>query len=82
MIDSPSIFFFEKKSRTRAGKIYQRVIERERRGDFLGKTVQVIPHVTNEIQDWIERVAAVPTDGSDEVGWHFGIDGLIALVVW
>ena len=66
----------------RAGKIYQRVIERERRGDFLGKTVQVIPHVTNEIQDWIERVAAVPTDGSDEVGWHFGIDGLIALVVW
>ena len=42
------------------GKVYQRVIERERRGDYLGKTVQIIPHVTNEIQDWIERVANLP----------------------
>ena len=33
------------------GKIYQEVIERERRGDYLGKTVQVIPHITNEIKD-------------------------------
>ena len=32
------------------GKIYQTVIEKERRGDFLGKTVQVIPHITNEIK--------------------------------
>jgi CTP synthase len=32
------------------GRIYQRVIEKERRGDFLGKTVQVIPHITNEIK--------------------------------
>jgi CTP synthase len=36
-------------SNTTAGRIYERVLERERRGDFLGKTVQVIPHVTNEI---------------------------------
>jgi CTP synthase len=32
------------------GKIYQTVIEKERKGDFLGKTVQVIPHITNEIK--------------------------------
>lgn len=45
------------------GKIYQQVIERERRGDYLGKTVQVVPHVTDAIQEWIERVAAIPVDG-------------------
>lgn len=47
------------------GKIYQHVIEKERRGDYLGKTVQVVPHVSDAIQDWIERVAKIPTDGSD-----------------
>lgn len=36
------------------GKIYQSVIEKERRGEFLGKTVQVIPHITNEIKDRIQ----------------------------
>lgn len=36
------------------GRIYQRVIDRERRGDYLGKTVQVIPHITDEIQDSIQ----------------------------
>jgi len=36
------------------GRIYQRVIEKERRGDFLGKTVQVIPHITNEIKERIQ----------------------------
>ena len=36
-----------------SGKIYQSVIEKERRGDYLGKTVQVIPHITNEIKDRI-----------------------------
>ena len=46
------------------GKIYREVISRERRGDYLGKTVQVVPHITNEIQDWIERVAQVPVDDS------------------
>ncbi|CAI0546161.1 unnamed protein product [Linum tenue] len=45
------------------GKIYQAVIDKERRGDYLGKTVQVVPHVTDAIQDWIERVAQVPVDG-------------------
>ena len=48
------------------GKVYSSVIERERRGDYLGKTVQVIPHITDEIQDWIERVSTIPTDGGNE----------------
>ncbi|CAH9068660.1 unnamed protein product [Cuscuta europaea] len=47
------------------GKIYQSVIEKERRGDYLGKTVQVVPHITDAIQEWIERVAAIPVDGKD-----------------
>ncbi|KAJ3254165.1 CTP synthase ura7 [Boothiomyces macroporosus] len=46
------------------GKIYNSVIQKERRGDYLGKTVQVVPHVTNEIQDWVERVAKIPVDNS------------------
>ncbi|XP_020968275.1 CTP synthase 1 isoform X2 [Arachis ipaensis] len=45
------------------GKIYQSVIEKERRGDYLGKTVQVVPHITDAIQEWIERVAHIPVDG-------------------
>ncbi|KFY85928.1 hypothetical protein V500_08018 [Pseudogymnoascus sp. VKM F-4518 (FW-2643)] len=48
------------------GKIYQHVIERERRGDYLGRTVQVVPHLTDAIQDWIERVARVPVDDTNE----------------
>ena len=48
------------------GKIYAKVIEAERRGDYLGKTVQVIPHITDAVQDWIEDVAARPADGSDK----------------
>jgi CTP synthase len=47
------------------GQIYKSVLEKERRGDYLGKTVQVIPHVTNEIQEFIRRGAGVGT--SDEV---------------
>jgi CTP synthase len=39
------------------GRIYLSVIEKERRGDFLGKTVQVIPHITNEIKDAIRKVS-------------------------
>ncbi|MGA1821115.1 MAG: glutamine hydrolyzing CTP synthase [Thermoplasmatota archaeon] len=39
------------------GKIYLEVINRERRGDYLGKTVQIIPHIVNEIKETIERVA-------------------------
>ncbi|KAH7117837.1 CTP synthase N-terminus-domain-containing protein [Dendryphion nanum] len=48
------------------GKIYQHVIARERKGDYLGKTVQVVPHVTDAIQDWIERVARIPVDDTGE----------------
>ncbi|XP_052810438.1 CTP synthase 2-like [Mya arenaria] len=47
------------------GKIYQTVIDRERRGDYLGKTVQVVPHITDAIQEWVERVAKVPVDGDN-----------------
>ena len=39
------------------GRIYQSVIEKERRGDYLGKTVQVIPHITDEIKERIQAVA-------------------------
>ena len=35
------------------GKIYQHVIDRERKGDYLGKTVQVVPHITDAIQTWV-----------------------------
>ncbi|GMI22981.1 hypothetical protein TeGR_g10077 [Tetraparma gracilis] len=51
------------------GKVYRSVISRERRGDYLGKTVQVIPHVSNEIMDTIERVAQIPvceTEGQEQ----------------
>ncbi|KAF2008596.1 CTP synthase-like protein [Aaosphaeria arxii CBS 175.79] len=48
------------------GKIYQHVIERERKGDYLGKTVQVVPHITDAIQDWIEKVARTPVDDTGE----------------
>lgn len=45
------------------GKIYQSVLEKERKGDYLGKTVQVVPHITDAIKDWIESVSAIPVDG-------------------
>lgn len=44
------------------GKIYDRVIQKERKGEYLGKTVQVVPHICDEIQDWVLRVAHRPTD--------------------
>ena len=46
-----------KANNSTTGLIYQTVIERERRGDYLGKTVQVIPHITNEIKATIKRLA-------------------------
>ncbi|XP_018327795.1 CTP synthase isoform X2 [Agrilus planipennis] len=49
------------------GKIYQQVIDRERRGDYLGKTVQVVPHITDAIQEWVERVAQVPVSETGKV---------------
>ena len=42
------------------GKIYSEVIEAERKGDYLGKTVQAIPHITDAIQNWISEVARRP----------------------
>ena len=49
------------------GRIYQSVLEKERRGDYLGKTVQVIPHVTNEIQEFIKRGAGTGTPEAVDV---------------
>jgi CTP synthase len=45
-----------------SGRIYEQIIARERRGDYLGKTVQVIPHVTNEIKAAMKRVAQQDVD--------------------
>ena len=60
-----------------AGRIYSNVLEKERRGDYLGKTIQVIPHVTNEIKDFL----AIGEDDVDfmlcEIGGTVGdIEGL------
>ncbi|KAG8507692.1 CTP synthase 1 [Galemys pyrenaicus] len=44
------------------GKIYQYVINKERKGDYLGKTVQVVPHITDAIQEWVMRQALIPVD--------------------
>lgn len=60
-----------------SGRIYSTVLEKERRGDYLGKTIQVIPHVTNEIKDFI----AIGDDDVDfqlcEIGGTVGdIEGL------
>ncbi len=49
-------------SNATTGSIYQGVIAKERRGDFLGKTVQVIPHITNEIKERIVRLATEDVD--------------------
>ncbi|XP_069559955.1 CTP synthase 1b isoform X1 [Brachyistius frenatus] len=44
------------------GKIYQSVINKERRGDYLGKTVQVVPHITDAIQEWVLKQARISVD--------------------
>ena len=59
------------------GKVYSSVIEKERRGDYLGKTIQVIPHIVNEISDRIKKAG----EGNDilivEIGGTVGdIEGL------
>ena len=51
-----------------SGQIYESVLHKERRGEYLGKTVQVIPHVTNEIQEFIKRGA----DSADIAGVEIG----------
>ena len=45
-----------------SGRIYERILAKERRGDYLGKTVQVIPHVTNEIKDAIRKISTDDVD--------------------
>lgn len=40
------------------------VIRRERRGDYLGKTVQMVPHVTDMVQSWLKEVAKIGVDGT------------------
>merc|ERR1719323_1576218 len=47
-----------------SGKVYDQVIKRERAGHYLGKTVQIVPHVTDAIQEWIMDVASKPADSS------------------
>lgn len=54
------------------GQIYKSVLEKERRGDYLGKTVQVIPHVTNEIQEFIWRGAGDADVAIVEIGGTVG----------
>ncbi|WP_422015153.1 CTP synthase [Roseateles sp.] len=49
------------------GQIYMSVLEKERRGDYLGKTVQVIPHITNEMQEFIRRGAGQGTPEAVDV---------------
>src|SRR5688500_17172687 len=54
------------------GKIYQSVIQKERRGDYLGRTVQVIPHITNEIKDAIREAAKDVDIALVEIGGTVG----------
>src|ERR671926_1250877 len=54
------------------GRIYQSVINKERRGDYLGKTIQVIPHITNEIKDAIRTVSDGPDVVIVEIGGTVG----------
>lgn len=49
------------------GQIYESVIRKERRGEYLGKTVQVIPHITNEIQAFVDRGAKASHEGKADV---------------
>ena len=55
-----------------SGQIYESVLRKERRGEYLGKTVQVIPHVTNEIQEFVGRGAANAEIAVVEIGGTVG----------
>jgi CTP synthase len=58
------------------GKIYSEVLSKERRGDYLGKTVQVVPHITNEIKDRLRRIGNIDGKPADvclvEIGGTIG----------
>jgi CTP synthase len=60
------------KNNVTTGRIYETVIQKERRGDYLGNTVQVIPHVTNEIKEAVHRVAEKTEITIVEVGGTVG----------
>src|SRR5438876_6397392 len=55
-----------------SGRIYEQIISRERRGDYLGKTVQVIPHVTNEIKSAVRKVSEYVNVVIVEIGCRMG----------
>lgn len=59
-----------RRSNVTAGRIYDSVIRKERRGDYLGGTVQVIPHITNEIKEHVQRIAV--EEGPDVVITEIG----------
>lgn len=58
-----------KNSNSTTGSIYQAVLDAERRGEYLGKTVQVIPHITNEIK---RRISRLGVDGADVIITEIG----------
>ena len=62
----------KQKNNFTTGRIYRNVIERERRGDYLGKTVQVIPHITNEIKRLIWKAVEDVDLGIIEIGGTVG----------
>ena len=71
-----------------SGKIYSEIIRKERAGEYLGETVQTVPHATELIQEWIERIAQVPVSDNKsppsiclvEVGGTVGdIEGMVFL---
>ena len=60
-----------------AGQIYQSVIDKERRGEYLGRTIQVVPHITSEIKDRIRKVGRRVDVVITEIGGTVGdIEGL------
>src|SRR5207244_11490292 len=70
-----------RKNNLTTGRIYETIIQKERRGDYLGKTVQVIPHVTNEIKAAIHRVAEDVDVTIVEIGGTVGEIGSLPFLV-
>ena len=64
------------------GRIYEQIIMKERRGDYLGKTVQVIPHVTNEIKNAMRKVAADCDVAIVEIGGTVGDIESLPFLAW
>jgi CTP synthase len=61
-----------KNNNVTTGRVYQNVISKERRGDYLGSTVQVIPHITDEIKSYVRRLAADHDVVITEIGGTVG----------